>query len=321
MGVPINHSRMAMGLDVRLLLWREAEVSKVKKYKAVFFDWDGTAVMSRKAPVDDAVTAMAPLLDAGVKLAIISGTTIENIAGGEIEKYFTEKQLENLYLGLGRGAYNYMFQEGKPCCFENRIPDGKTLLDIHRICFDIHLELKEKYGLDTDIVFSRPNYCKIDLMVNSGRGDNLFLQENELELLKKVMAEHGMEGGIRQLMDLADEIGKKYQIALVPTCDAKYLEVGISSKSDNVDTIFRRIQEEEGIKPEECAYWGDEYVGIEEGIFGSDSFMHTPVTAAGDFFDVSEIDSKDRPEWVRIIGGGVDSFLEFLRGQNQEILM
>ena len=159
----------------------------MKKYKAVFFDWDGTAVMSRKAPVEEAVKAMGPLLDTGVRLAVISGTTIENIAGGRIEAYFTEKQLENLYLGLGRGAYNYAFKEGKPYCFQDRIPEERTLLDIHRICFDIHLELKERYGFDTDIVFSRPNYCKIDLMVGNGRGDNLFLQESELELLKKSM--------------------------------------------------------------------------------------------------------------------------------------
>ena len=66
----------------------------MKKYKAIFFDWDGTAVMSRKAPAEDAVSAMKPLLERGVKLAIISGTTYENIAGGNIEKYFTHKQLD-----------------------------------------------------------------------------------------------------------------------------------------------------------------------------------------------------------------------------------
>jgi beta-phosphoglucomutase-like phosphatase (HAD superfamily) len=32
-----------------------------KKYKAIFFDWDGTAVMSRQAPVEEAVAAMKPL--------------------------------------------------------------------------------------------------------------------------------------------------------------------------------------------------------------------------------------------------------------------
>lgn len=287
----------------------------LKKYKAIFFDWDGTAVMSRKAPVEEAVEAMAPLLDAGVKLAIISGTTIENIAGGQIEKYFTERQLENLYLGLGRGAYNYAFKNGAPYCFQDRIPDAKTLLDIHRICFDIHVELKERYGFDTDIVFSRPNYCKIDLMVGNGRGDSLFLQASELDILKKDMAEHGINDGLKQLMELADNVGKKYQVAVVPTCDAKYLEVGISSKSDNVDAIFRRIQNEGGIRPEACAYWGDEYVGIEDGIFGSDSFMHTQITEAGDFFDVSDIKSTSRPGWVKVVGGGTGSFLEFLQEQ------
>ena len=113
-----------------------------KKYKAIFFDWDGTAVMSRKAPVTDAVEAMKPLLEKGIKLAIISGTTYENIAGGAIERYFTQKQLDNLYLGLGRGAYNYGFKEGKPYVLEHMIPERARLETIHRICFEIHMELK-----------------------------------------------------------------------------------------------------------------------------------------------------------------------------------
>ena len=46
-----------------------------KKYKAIFFDWDGTAVMSRQAPVEEVVAAMKPLLQQGVKLVIVSGTT------------------------------------------------------------------------------------------------------------------------------------------------------------------------------------------------------------------------------------------------------
>ena len=91
----------------------------LKKYKAIFFDWDGTAVMSRRAPVDQAVAAMRPLLQKGIKLIIVSGTTIENIAGGKIESYFAEEELKNLYLGLGRGAYNYSFKDGIPYIFKN----------------------------------------------------------------------------------------------------------------------------------------------------------------------------------------------------------
>ena len=55
-----------------------------KKYKAIFFDWDGTAVMSRQAPVEEAVAAMKPLLASGVKLVIVSGTTYAKLP---VEKF------------------------------------------------------------------------------------------------------------------------------------------------------------------------------------------------------------------------------------------
>lgn len=285
-----------------------------KKYKAVFFDWDGTAVMSRKAPVDEAVAAMKPLLQRGVRLVIVSGTTIENIASGKIEKYFTQEEQKNLYLGLGRGAFNYAFCGGIPYIFEDMLPDGECLETIHRVCFEIHMELKRRYGFDTDVVFSRPNYCKIDLMPNALRGDNLFMQENELEMLKKSLAEHGIAGGLQGLMDLAADTGDRYGLTVKPTCDAKYLEVGLSDKSDNVDTIFRKLQGETDLKAEECVFWGDEFVGIEEGIYGSDSFMITELTKGGEFYDVSEVPGV-RPEGVIRLGGGVEQFLRFLREQ------
>lgn len=286
----------------------------MKKYKAIFFDWDGTAVMSRTAPVDEAVAVMKPLLAQGVKLIIVSGTTIENIAEGSLGKYFTGQELENLYLGLGRGAYNYVFKNGKPHVFADRIPDRKLLSDIHRISFEIHMELKDKYDFDTDIVFSRPNYCKIDLMVNNHRGDQLFMQESELDLLKTSLAQHGI-AGLHALIGLAVEVGNRYNVKVVPTCDAKYLEVGISSKSDNVNIIYQKLKEDLEITPEECSFWGDEYVGIEEGIFGSDSFMQTEVTKRGDFYDVSEVSGR-RPEGVVNVKGGVNTFLKFLSEQS-----
>ena len=289
-----------------------------KKYKAIFFDWDGTAVMSRKAPVEEAVATMKPLLEKGVRLAIISGTTYENIAGGAIEIYFTPKQLDNLYLGLGRGAYNYAFKEGKPYVFSHKIPDKEVMEKIHRICFEIHMELKNRYDFDTDIVFSRPNYCKIDLMVDNNRGDNLFLQENELEMLKASLKAHGIDLGLQALIGLSHEIAAGFEMRVAPTCDAKYLEVGISSKSDNADAIFNHLKEmDASLKAKDCSFWGDEYVGIEEGIYGSDSFMYTETTRGGEFFDVSDVPGK-RPEGIRVLGGSIQTFLNFLKKQNEE---
>lgn len=284
-----------------------------KNYKAIFFDWDGTAVTSRKAKADAAADAMRPLLQKGIKLIIVSGTTIENIAGGRIADYFSKEELRSLFLGLGRGAYNYRFTgEKEPVLFASEIPDKDTLLKIHQICFEIHRVLLGDYGLETDIVFSRPNYCKIDLTVNSSRGENLFMQEDELWLIKHSLEAHGINGGLQELLDITEKIGASYGMELCATCDAKYLEVGTSCKSDNVDTILRMLMKEEGITPEECCYFGDEFVGIDQGLFGSDSFMITDLTRAGGFFDVSEVEGE-RPKEVQVIGGGVENFLFFMK--------
>lgn len=286
----------------------------MKKYRGIFFDWDGTAVISRKAPAEEAASAMKGLLAKGVKLVIVSGTTYENIAGGRLEEYFTEEELENLYLGLGRGAYNYRFENGKPVVFANRIPDREGILRIHDAAYKIHRELLADYGLETDIVFCRPNYCKIDLMAGSDRGEQLFMQESEIESLKAILDTHGIKGGLGELLKIARSVGQKQGIELKATCDAKYLEVGISDKSDNVDIIFGELEKKFRIKGEECCFWGDEFVGLEEGIYGSDSFMVTERTKKGDFYDVSPVSGR-RQENVLQMGGGVERFLDFLREQ------
>lgn len=281
----------------------------MKQYKAIFFDWDGTAVLSRKAPVEDAVNAMRPLLEKGVKLAIISGTTYENIAGGKLESYFTPEQLQNLYLGLGRGAYDYGFDtKGKPVILANRVPDAKGILVIHDACYRIHRVLLEQYGMNTDIVFSRPNYCKIDLMPENNRGDNLFLQEGEAAKLQRILTRHGIES-IETLMKMAESFGTE-EMPLRATTDAKYLEVGPTGKSDNTNALFDRF----GFEAEDCCFWGDEFIGVTDSIFGSDAGMLTEKTQNGDFFDVSNLEGV-RPQQVKQPGGGIQTFLAFLQGQ------
>ena len=281
----------------------------MKQYKAILFDWDGTAVLSRKAPVEDAVNAMRPLLEKGVKLAIISGTTYENIAGGKLESYFTPKQLQNLYLGLGRGAYDYGFdEEGKPVVLKNRVPDAKGILAIHDACYRIHRVLLEQYGMNTDIVFSRPNYCKIDLMPDNNRGDNLFLQEGEAAKLQRILSGHGIES-IETLIKMAESFGTE-EMPLPATTDAKYLEVGPTGKCDNTNALFERF----GFNAEDCCFWGDEFIGVTDSIFGSDAGMLTEKTCKGDFFDVSNLEGV-RPQQVEQLGGGIQTFLTFLKEQ------
>ena len=281
-----------------------------KKYKAIFFDWDGTAVTSRTAPVEDAVVAMKPLLQQGTKLVIVSGTTYDKIAGGKFHTYFTEEEQKNLFFGLGRGAYNYQITDDRPEIFASMIPDQEGLLKIHDICYAIHVKLLWEYGLKTDIVFSRPNYCKIDLMVENDRGDQLFMQGDEVEHLRQILKQHGIESGLKELIGIAEQTGEEFGQRVSATCDAKYLEVGPTGKRDNVDALFAHF----GFAAEDCCFWGDEFIGVTDSIFGSDAGMLTEKTKSGDFYDVSDLEGV-RPEQVKHLGGGIQTFLEFLQAQ------
>ena len=288
-----------------------------KRYKAIFFDWDGTAVKSRKEPADKVVELMKPLLGSGVKLIIISGTTYDKIADGRIPEYFRESELDNLYLGLARGAHNYSFENGQPILHREFLPKTEEKLRIHDCVFRLHQHLLREYGLESDIVFTRPNYCKLDLMVEHDRSDNLFLQKGETEMVQKILHGHGIRGGLSGLMDMAEQIGRETGISVKATTDAKYLEIGLTTKSDNVDYFMEKVVKPAGISTEECCFWGDEYMYLDEGIPGSDAYMITEKTSGADFYDVSEIEGK-RPEEVKNTGGGTEKFHLFLRKQFSE---
>ena len=100
------------------------------------------------------------------------------------------------------------------------------------------------------------------------------------------------------------------EMPLCATTDAKYLEVGPTGKRDNVDALFAYF----GFAAEDCCFWGDEFIGVTDSIFGSDAGMLTEKTKSGDFYDVSDLEGV-RPEQVKHLGGGIQTFLEFLQAQ------
>ena len=285
-----------------------------KRYRAVIFDWDGTAVPSRTAPIDDVLPLMVRLLSAGMVLIIISGTTYENIAGGTLHHRTDRSLLGNLYLGLGRGAFDYGFENGKPVVLHEFLPDDNLMREIHRLAFDFHMRLLAEHGYPTDIVFSRPNYCKVDLLVRHERGDKLYLDAMEIDAVNHRLRAHGYEKGIRGLLDGITEMGRDRGLAVKATTDAKYLEVGLTTKEDNIVYFLSQVVMPKGIQPEECAFWGDEFGYLADGVRGSDAHMITEVSRNSDFFDVSG-SPLALPDQVRAVSGGVRAFLRFLEYQ------
>lgn len=286
-----------------------------KKYKAIFFDWDGTAVKSRKDSVDEVLPLIRRLLELNVTLVVVSGTTYENIAGGELHEMLGPELTPNFFMGLGRGAHNYSFDElGNPKLWNAALPNKQELIKIHEFCFELHKYLLLHHDIHTDIVFSRPNYCKIDLMVEHDRGEYMYLKSGELDMIDSFLADHNFKGGIGELMDKTQDLCKEFEMVLKPTTDAKYLEIGPTTKADNVSFFLEHLIKPMGIGINECVFWGDEFGYIGPRIKGSDAEMIIPQMQKADFFDVNQ-ETLEMPLQVKSVGGGVYSFLEFLKSQ------
>ena len=283
-------------------------------YDAIYFDWDGTAVESRYADASAVVNEMEQLLLQGIKLIIISGTTYENIAGGKLHEMLCPEALNNLFLGLGRGAYQYGFRHGQLVMLEDLTPSKERMLMLHKFCYDIHELLFRQYDYNTDIVFCRTNYCKIDLLPGFDRKGLMFLQDSEVKTVQDILASKGIPDGLASLIKIA---GSNPALPDVKgTSDAKHLEVGFTTKGDNVDFFVDYLYNLYGISIKSSAFIGDEFADLCQGVPGSDAMMITSKSIRADFYDVSSA-QRVLPKNVISIGGGVSSFRRIIADQIQ----
>ena len=286
-----------------------------KTYNAIYFDWDGTAVQSRHDDATPVARLMEEALEAGLKLVIISGTTYDNIAGGKLHTMISPAALNNLFLGLGRGAYQYGFQNGQPVLLKDLTPGKEQMLRLHKFCYDIHALLYERYDYNTDVIFCRTNYCKIDLLPGRDRKGLMFLQDDEVNTVQQALEEKGIAGGLTSLIRLAASNPDLPDVK--GTSDAKHLEVGFTTKGDNVDFFIDYLYNTFGIGIESCAFLGDEFADLAAGVPGSDAMMITAASRPADFFDVSD-GHRPLPECVASLGGGVTTFQAFLKDQTRK---
>ena len=283
-----------------------------KIYDAVYFDWDGTAVQSRNDDATPIACLMEELLELGAKLIIISGTTYDRIADGRLHTMIRPSALKNMYLGLGRGAYQYGFHEGQPVLLKDLTPDKSQMMKLHKFCFDIHALLYEQYDYNTDVIFCRTNYCKIDLLPGHDRNGMMFLQDEEVGTVQRALEEKGVTDGLTGLIRLAASNPDLPDVK--GTSDAKHLEVGFTTKGDNVDFFVDYLYNTYGVEIESCVFWGDEFADLAEGVPGSDAMMITASSRSADFFDVSDC-KRPLPKGVVSLGGGVESFRRFVLDQ------
>lgn len=281
-----------------------------KPFKIIAFDWDGTAVVNRKADASLVTSKLESLLQLGVYIVVVTGTNFDNI-DNQFSSLIAGKHKQNLYICTNRGSEIFGFDEkSKPVLLYRLEATEKETNLLDKIAEKTKQEIENTSNIKTNIIYDRLNRRKLDLIPEWKDP-----QKNEIDKLLKAVLEKldngGFPGGIQKAFKLMKNIAKTSGLTKAKiTSDVKHLEIGLSDKSDSIKWMLENIARKNNISNRQILIGGDEFGSI-GGFPGSDSLMIVKNQPEMTYFSVG-IEPEGVPKDVINLGGGPDCFVKLL---------
>ena len=286
-----------------------------RRFKMIIFDWDGTAVASRAHPADGILWRSEALLDRGVWLAAVTGTNFANLSS-QFASRLNPSVRQRAIFCTNRGSEVYGFSA-----------DGQSALRLHarvatesedeamdRASCRIQHELREQYGLETQIIHGRMNRRKLDLIPLPQWADPLKEQLRALHrAVEARLASCGVSGGLAEIVARTRAICADEGIDARVTTDVKHVELGLTDKSDSVRYLIEQVAKPNAISASEILILGDEFGPI-GGVEGSDHKLLIPAVRDSLCISVGS-EPCGVPAGVVHLGGGADTFADILEAQ------
>lgn len=285
-----------------------------KAFRIIAFDWDGTAVESRRHGVDHLLPRLEALLAANVVLVIITGTNFDNI-DRQFASLVNPALRHNLYVCTNRGSEVFGFdKEGCTLLLHRRLASPEEDAAMDEIALTVQRRLAQEYSLETAVVFNRLNRRKLDLIPLDEWKDPPKSQIAQLlDAVERRLADAGLTGGIRQVIEMVEAERARHGIDLRITTDVKHVEFGLTDKSDSVNWILDFLAAPAAIPTSDILFVGDEFGPI-AGFEGSDYKMFSPKAAGATYVSVG-VEPGGVPEGVIHAGGGVQKFCRIMDEQ------
>jgi trehalose/maltose hydrolase-like predicted phosphorylase len=280
-----------------------------RRFEAIVFDWDGTAVPDRHADASRVRRLIEQLCAFGLEFGIVTGTNIDNVDG---QLQARPPGPGRLYLCMNRGSEVFVADEkGVHLAYRREAtPEEEAALDAAAAAT---VEELGRRGLRAEIVSQRLNRRKIDLIPGPEWADPPKARIAELlEATEERLYQAGVSG-LDDAVELAEEAARA---AGLPdprvTSDAKFVEIGLTDKSDSARWLFAELAGR-GIGAGLVLVAGDEF-GPLGGLPGSDSFLLVPEAARATAVSVGAEPTGASPE-VIALGGGPERFCALLEDQ------
>jgi hypothetical protein len=280
-----------------------------RRFEAIVFDWDGTAVPDRRADAGRIRDLVQAATDHGLELAVVSGTHV-----GNVDRQLAARPAGpgGLILALNRGSEVFSVERDGPKLLFRRRATAAEDEALSRAA-ELTVERLAERGLRARIVSERLNRRRIDLIPEPGWEDPPKARIAErLAAVEDRLAAAGI-AGLLEAVQIARATAVQAGLADPRvTSDAKHVEIGLTDKSDSGRWISRWLWRR-GIAPEQVLIAGDE-LGLLAGLPGSDSQLLVGGDGRATAVSVGA-EPSGVPDGVAWVGGGPESFLTVLEDQ------
>jgi len=281
-----------------------------RRFEAIVFDWDGTAVPDRAADASPLCALLERLSGAGVHLAVVTGTHLGNVDG---QLHARPNGPGRLYLCLNRGSEVFAVgPKGPELLFRREAtPAEDDALDAAAAATVAALAAR---GVSAEIVSQRLNRRKIDLIPEPEWADPPKARIGELLTAVEGRLRAAGVDDLREVVAIAEAAAREAGLSAPKvTSDAKHVEIGLTDKADSARWIFEELWQL-GVPGSQVLVGGDEF-GPLGGLPGSDSYLlpsagHGRATA----FSVGR-EPTGTPAGVIALGGGPPAFVSVLEDQ------
>jgi trehalose/maltose hydrolase-like predicted phosphorylase len=280
-----------------------------RRFEAIVFDWDGTAVPDRQADASRVRGLVEELSGLGLDLGIVTGTHIGNVDG---QLHARPPGPGRLYLCVNRGSETFVADQDGVRLVDRReaSPEEDAALDA---AAEATVEALARKGLRAAIVSQRLNRRKIDLIPEPEWDDPPKACIGEL----LVAVEERLRGagltGTREAVELAECEARAAGLSEPRvTSDAKHVEIGLTDKADSARWLLAELWQR-GTAPGLVLVTGDEF-GQLGGLPGSDALLLVPEAARCTAVSVG-VEPTGTPAGVLHLGGGPERFLALLEDQ------
>ncbi|MGH2841579.1 MAG: hypothetical protein ACRDKY_12225, partial [Solirubrobacteraceae bacterium] len=280
-----------------------------RRFEAIVFDWDGTAVPDRAADASRLRELVEGLCAAGMHLCVVTGTHVGNVGGqlnaspvGPGQLIFCVNRGSEVFRADGDDLHLVYRREATPA--EDAALDAAA---------EATVEALARRGVRAEVVSQRLNRRKIDVIPEPEWADPPKAQIAELlEAVEERLRGAGL-AGIREVVELATEVAREAGLADPRvTSDAKHVEIGLTDKADSSRWLCSHLRRL-GVGPGLVLVAGDEF-GPLGGLPGSDSFLLVPEWTRATAISVGA-EPTGAPADVLALGGGPARFLALLEDQ------